>query len=287
MKDVLVKLGSFTGSFAKHRRHSDIGQAPANTKLSDPSQDGVVVEQVASLKAAEEREARLASVQPLCMDTTFLDCFQSQSVSVEDKVKAFRLLIHSGLQNIVIAAFVNGGNPNLFFLQALRSQHLIDERCWAVSELFDANGSELPGQDLPLGLSRMLEFSVQNAMLDCDVGAAAAEWGASGDSSSGSSFQDLCALLESRCRWVAANLVCGRPQPPACWLRLRGWERAMQVAPTRLLALVRWLGCLPPGVRPGGLVLHMGAPQLPSTASARVAAIRRVMRAAGWAAQQE
>ncbi len=47
---------------------------------------------------------------------------------------------------MALAAFVKDTAPDLQFLQELRNRKCIDENCFAFTELFDANGSDLPGQ---------------------------------------------------------------------------------------------------------------------------------------------
>ncbi|KXZ44821.1 hypothetical protein GPECTOR_62g936 [Gonium pectorale] len=199
MKGVFNKLG---GSL-RRGPSADGGAAPTSSDgsgLQRRSSGVTAVEaQVAKLRIALEekkkREARLASLKPLIVDATLVECLSSGFESVDDKLHAFEALRASGLTNILLAAFVRGVTPDAQFLQALRARGLIDEHCWAASELFDANGSDLPGQDLPFGLAKMIQFGIQNAVLECDLAAPYINWNKY-------TIGDFCALLESRCRCV-------------------------------------------------------------------------------------
>ncbi|GLC35059.1 hypothetical protein PLESTM_000274900 [Pleodorina starrii] len=280
MKNVLVKLGSMS------KRHtSSDGAAPLASGGGTSAGPSIVEQQLMRLRAADDarkaREERLANLNPFCIDATLVECLSTGHESVEDKLDAFKLLAKCGLNNIVLAAFVKEKTPDLKFLQAMRSQKLIDEHCFAFSELFDANGSDLPGQDLPFGLAKMIQFGIQNAILGCDLAAPYINWDKC-------STEDFCALVENRCRWVAANLYAGRSSPPASYVHLRDFATAMQVAPGRVLELVEYLGRLEPGVRPRGILVHEPAGgHFPFEAAPCVAAVRAVMDATGWTEGQQ
>ncbi|GIL60155.1 hypothetical protein Vafri_14781 [Volvox africanus] len=281
MKNVLVKFGSI----AKRHSSADGTAGTPNSGDSSSIRSSVVEQQVARLKAADEarkaREERLAGLNPFCIDATLVECLSAGQESVEDKVKAFKLLTQCGLNNIILASFVKDRTPDLKFLQAMRSQKLIDEHCFAFSELFDANGSDLPGQDLPFGLAKMIQFGIQNAILECDLAAPYINWNKY-------STEDFCSLVESRCRWVAANLFAGRSQPPASYVHLRDFATAMQAAPQRVLEVVEYLGRLDPGIRPQGILIHEPASgHFPFEAAPYVAAVRSVMDATGWTEPQQ
>ncbi|KAG2482688.1 hypothetical protein HYH03_018394 [Edaphochlamys debaryana] len=277
MKGVFTKLGSMT-----KRGPSADGAEPRNERTS--SQTGaplnLVEREVMKLKAAEDarktREARLAGLKPYCLDTTIVEALSTGSESLEDKLAVFKLLKSCRLQNIALAAFVKEKTPDLPFLQALRSQKLIDEHCFAYTELFDANGVDLPGQDLPFGLAKMIQFGIQNAILECDLAATYINW-------EKYSAEDFCALVESRCRWVAANLYAGRAQAPAAWLNLRDFAAAMQSAPARVLSLVEHAAKMDPAYRPRGIIVsETAAGHFPHEAAPCVASVRFVMEACGW-----
>ncbi|GLI70759.1 hypothetical protein VaNZ11_015788 [Volvox africanus] len=281
MKNVLVKFGSLA------RRHSSADGTAGMQSSGDSSslRSSVVEQQLARLKAADEarkaREERLAGLNPFCIDATLVECLSTGQESVEDKVEAFKLLTQCGLNNIILASFVKERTPDLKFLQAMRSQKLIDEHCFAFSELFDANGSDLPGQDLPFGLAKMIQFGIQNAILECDLAAPYINWNKY-------STEDFCALVESRCRWVAANLFAGRSTPPASFVHLRDFAIAMQAAPQRVLEVVEYLGRLDPCVRPQGILIHEPASgHFPFEAAPYVAAVRSVMDSTGWTEPQQ
>lgn len=59
---------------------------------------------------------------------------------------ATHMLSNTGIRDVALGAFVKGTAPDLQFLQELRTRKCIDENCFAFTELFDANGSDLPGQ---------------------------------------------------------------------------------------------------------------------------------------------
>ncbi|PNW76373.1 hypothetical protein CHLRE_11g467531v5 [Chlamydomonas reinhardtii] len=277
MKGVLQKIGSLRTT----------GRGPSADGGGDPGQQrgssvtlSIIDQHVARLKQAEEarkaREALLTGLKPFVLDNTLVECLASGSETLEDKLEALSCTRACGLQNVVLAAFVKERTPDLPFLQALHSSKLIDEHCFAFSELYDAHGSDLPGQDLPFGLAKMIQYGIQNAILEVDVAAPYINWDKY-------HIEDLCALVESRCRWVASNLYAGRPTQPASYVHLRDFSAAMQSAPARLLTLVEALARLDPAVRPRGLLINQpAAGQFPFEAAPCVAAVRGVMDAAGW-----
>ncbi|EFJ40893.1 flagellar associated protein [Volvox carteri f. nagariensis] len=122
----------------------------------------------------------------------------------------------------------------------------------------------------------MIQYGIQNAILECDLAAPYINWNKY-------STEDFCALVESRCRWVAANLYAGRATQPTSYIHLRDFATAMQVAPSRVLELVEYLGRLEPGIRPKGILLHESASgHFPFEAAPCVAAVRAVMDGVGW-----
>ncbi|KAG2439012.1 hypothetical protein HYH02_006541 [Chlamydomonas schloesseri] len=278
MKGVFQKIGSLRTT-GRGPSADGAGGEPGQQRGSSVTLS-IVDQHVARLKQAEEarkaREALLTGLKPFVLDNTLVECLSTGGETLEDKLEALKLTRSCGLQNVVLAAFVKERTPDLQFLQALRSSKLIDEHCFAFSELYDANGSDLPGQDLPFGLAKMIQYGIQNAILEVDVAATYINW-------EKYHIEDLCSLVESRCRWVAANLFAGRPTQPASYVHLRDFAVSMQTAPARLLTLVESLARLDPAVRPRGLFINQPAPgQFPFEAAPCVAAVRGVMDGAGW-----
>lgn len=230
----------------------------------------------AAADAARSRAERLQNLDPKVLDISLCTVLDSTAIPTEDKLHAFELIKSCGIRDVALGAFVKGTAPDLQFLQELRTRKCIDENCFAFTELFDANGSDLPGQDLPFGLAKMIQFGIQNAILECDLAAPYINW-------EKYSTEDFCALVESRCRWVAANLYAGRAQPPASYVNLRDFSEAMKTNPARVLGLVEYLAALEPSVRPKGLLIHEAAgSRLPFEVAPGVAAVRAVMEAGGW-----
>ncbi|PNH09792.1 hypothetical protein TSOC_003559 [Tetrabaena socialis] len=245
MKGALAILGSM-----KLRGPSGDGRA---SNSGSNAGGGIIEQSVARLRAADDarkaREERLANMNPEYVDATLVECLSSGSETLDDKLAAFKeLTAKCGLKSIVLAAFVKDGSPDLDFLQ-----------------------------DLPFGLAKCIQFGIQNPILECDLAAPYINWDKY-------DINDFCALVESRCRWVAANLHAGRLQPPATYINLRDFASAMQSAPARVLALVEFLARLDPSVRPRGIFVNEPAGvHLPQDAGHGVAAVRGVMEAAGWA----
>ena len=126
--------------------------------------------------------------------------------------------------------------------------------------------------DVPVGLLKMKETGLWNAILEVDLGDGVYDF-------SKFPMKDLCALVKKWIVWVYKNLN----QDAKVLINLRDMTDVMPKKPIRAFQLVKFLAEMPEKVRPFGLIFEEAKGTcLPEECGSWAKYIRKVMDAHSW-----
>lgn len=204
--------------------------------------------------------------------------------SSADKIEILKATKECGFRHQIVGAFSAGRRVDDAFASALRERtketSSYNHSFYAFSDICDTieNNRMLIGEDhIPIGLAKMKQYGIPNAIIEIDLANKDIDWGGSFPVSK--ALEHLTFLLQ----WSNENLP-----PPSCekrmnFVNLRDFPVAMLECPERVVEFVRGIATMPSSYRPVGITQEEPMGEFfPEEVAAWNQEIRDTMDNNGW-----
>ena len=203
---------------------------------------------------------------------------QLRSHTLENKIEIYRQVQKCGINNIIVATFAHLTRVDDQFCQWLKDEGEDFSKLFSFSEVSEGivDGA-YDTKTIPIAMRKNEKYGIYNTFLEVDLADSDCAWGTK------FTVDDMCKLIVKRMEWVRANIN----NEARILINLRDLPTCMQVAPERVLAVVKFLAEMPKEKRMFAVAFEEPTGDcLPEEVEAWTAAVRRVMDSNGWSSGQ-
>ena len=255
----------FNGYFPNGKTSNGHHPLPINgeaSKAKDYSEQMKLVEDMSEMTQQTLRNLDLFVLDNSLRESTV---GQLKGHTVQDKMNILHEVKECNFKHIIISAFSNEPRVDDEFVKELNK--IDDFHCYyAFTDLKNKDSRE----DLPYGLQKIMKYKLKNPIFEIDLA----------QSIEDAAFtQDMCLLLEKRINFTYENLS----KSSRILINLRDMPFAMRDCPTRVIEIIKFLGGLPEGKRPFGLMYEDPSGKfLPQQLGGWTEVLRMAMDDSGW-----
>ena len=216
-------------------------------------------------KVSGKKRDRLKEMDFFCLDNSIRESTvgQLRSHTLENKIEIFEQVKLCGIKDIIVASFANMTRIDDDFVAHLKTSGEDFTNLYSFSEFIEGDDPE----KIPVALKKNKKYGLRNTIFEIDL------------HGTFRTIDEICTLIQDRIRWVKREISpFGR-----VLFNFRDFPFAVQESPERLLAVVKFIACLPELERCFGLMYEdPGGDCLPEELEAWTRSMRRVMDDNGW-----